>query len=163
MTKLLAALALVALGATAARADGTVINVDSDGVAIDGYDTVAYFQPAGARRGSPDFQTTWQGATWYFANAENLALFEADPEAWAPQYGGWCAYALSEGEYASDTDPGEAFTVLDGRLYLNWSRRVKMRWEGEASDRLIVSEQTWPVVEQQLRDGTARISLLPED
>jgi len=162
MRRLLLATAIL-FAAVAARADGTTINVDSRGVAIDGYDTVSYFQPTGVRRGKEEHSTVWQGATWWFSTPENLALFVAEPERYAPQYGGWCAFALSEGEFASDTDPREGYTVVDGRLYLNWSRRVKMRWEPDAAERIPVSDVNWPAIEAQLLDGTAKLSLLPED
>jgi len=144
-------------------AGGTAINVDSRGVAIDGYDTVAFFTPQGATRGKPEFQAEWNGAVWYFASAENRDAFLAEPGRYAPQYGGWCAYALSEGEYASDTEPREAYTVVEGRLYLNWSRQVKRLWERSAAERIGVADGNWPAVERQLHDGTAEVKLLPED
>jgi YHS domain-containing protein len=161
MRLLVAALVAVLLALPAA-ADGTTINVDAHGVAIDGYDPVAYFKPSGALHGKPEFRAEWQGATWYFVNADNRDAFLAEPEHYAPQYGGWCAYALSQGEYASDTDPREAFTVIDGKLYMNWSRQVKRNWERDALRYIDIADDNWPVVERQLLDGTARVSLHPE-
>jgi YHS domain-containing protein len=160
--KLLIAMVAVMALAVPAVAGETTVNVNSEGVAIDGYDPVAYHQPSGALHGKSEFQTEWQGAVWYFANAENRDAFLADPDRYAPQYGGWCAFALSQGEYASDTDPSEAFTVIEGKLYLNWSRQVKRNWERDAAHHIEVADQNWPTVEQQLSDGTARITLLPE-
>ncbi|MDX1574891.1 MAG: YHS domain-containing (seleno)protein [Kiloniellales bacterium] len=136
----------------------TAINVNGEGVAIDGYDTVSYFTPVGARRGKAEFQAEWAGALWYFATAENLAAFESDPERYAPQFGGWCAFALSTGHYASDVDPREAFTLRGDKLYLNWSRRVKHRWLRAVEDNIATAESNWPVVRQQLLDDEAAIS-----
>ena len=141
-----------------ARAAETAVNVNNEGVAIDGYDTVSYFTPVGARRGKAEFHTEWAGAVWYFATAENLAAFESDPERYTPQFGGWCAFALSTGHFASDVDPREAFTLRDDKLYLNWSRRVKRRWLNEVEDNIATADSNWPVVRQQLLDDEAAIS-----
>ncbi len=154
-----ALLAVVAAAAgPPAQAAETAVNVNGEGVALDGYDSVSYFTPAGARRGRTEFQTQWDGALWYFATAENLAAFQANPERYAPQFGGWCAFALSTGHYASDVDPREAYTLRDGKLYLNWSRRVKHRWLREVEDNIATAESNWPVVRQQLLDDEAAIS-----
>ena len=150
--------ALIVLATTGAGAEDTAINVDDEGVAISGYDPVAYFHGTGAMRGEPRFEASWRDAVWRFANADNLSLFLADPERYAPQYGGWCAYALSQGQYAAEVDAREAYTVRDGKLYLNWSRRVKTRWERDVERRIATADGNWPIVEQQLLDGTARIS-----
>jgi hypothetical protein len=160
--RLMAAALVGILLALPAIADETPINVDAQGVAIDGYDAVAYFKPSGALHGKPDIQAEWQGAIWYFVNADNRDAFLADPERYAPQYGGWCAFALSQGEYASDTDPGEAFTVVDGKLYMNWSRQVKRNWERDALAHIEVANENWPAVERHLRDGIQSVSLHPD-
>ncbi len=154
----LSVLAALAAAGPQAFAAETAVNVNSEGVAIDGYDTVSYFTPVGARRGKPDFQAEWAGAIWHFATAEILAAFESEPERYAPQFGGWCAFALSTGHYASDVDPREAFTLRDDKLYLNWSRRVKQRWLREVEDNIATAESNWPVVRQQLFDDEAAIS-----
>lgn len=99
--------------------------------AIQGYDTVAYFTQNQAVQGEPEFQSEWQGTVWLFSNAEHKALFDADPEAYAPQYGGYCAYAMADGK-AVRVDP-TAFSVVDGKLYLNFSQRIQSRWEANTS------------------------------
>jgi len=86
------------------------------GLAIRGYDPVAYYQQSAPVKGSSQFSSQWQGARWLFASAENRDRFQAEPEHYAPQYGGYCAYAVSKGRTAS-IDP-EASKIVDGRLYL---------------------------------------------
>ncbi len=94
--------------------------------AIRGYDTVAYFAENRAVKGDKMYSQTWNGADWYFASKENLQLFREDPKRYAPQYGGYCAYAMSKGSYAS-TDP-EAWTIYEDKLYLNYSKSVRNTW-----------------------------------
>lgn len=87
------------------------------GIALGGTDPVAYFDGDGPVPGVPDFAHDWNGARWHFATPENRAAFAADPEHWAPAYGGWCAYAVSRG-YTAPTDP-RAWSLHEGRLFLN--------------------------------------------
>lgn len=114
------------------------------GIAIDGSDTVAYFDENGPVPGSPEFSVEWQGATWQFSNAENMAKFEADPEAFAPQYGGYCAFAVSKG-YTASTVP-EAWSIHDGKLYLNFSRGVRTRWALNKRANIEAADANWPGV-----------------
>ena len=95
------------------------------GLAIRGYDPVAYHLQAQPAKGIPQISYQWRGATWLFATAENRDSFQAEPERYAPQYGGYCAYAVSKGRTAS-IDP-EAWRVVDGKLYLNYSRGVQKK------------------------------------
>ncbi len=94
--------------------------------AIRGYDTVAYFTKGSAVKGDRTYTYSWNGADWYFASQENRDLFREDPERYAPQYGGYCAYAMSKGSYAS-TSP-KAWTINEEKLYLNNSRAVRKTW-----------------------------------
>jgi YHS domain-containing protein len=112
--------------------------------AIRGYDPVAYFTIGAPTRGSNEFSASWQGASYRFASAENLARFEADPEAYAPQYGGYCAYAVSKGATAG-TVP-EAWTIVDGKLYLNYSLSVKQRWSKDIPGNIKAANSNWPSV-----------------
>jgi len=96
------------------------------GAAIRGYDPVAYFTMGKPVEGSSDFESTYMDATWRFASAANKASFDADPEAFAPQYGGYCAYAVANG-YTASTDP-DAWSLHDGKLYLNYSLSVRDTW-----------------------------------
>ena len=94
--------------------------------AIRGYDTVAYFTEGEPVEGSDEFATEWQGATWRFASQEHLDLFEADPEKYAPQYGGYCAYGVAGG-YLVKIEP-ELWTIVDDELYLNYDDDVQEKW-----------------------------------
>jgi YHS domain-containing protein len=89
------------------------------------------YQQAGPVKGSAQFSYEWQGATWLFSSAENRDRFNAEPDRYAPQYGGFCAYAVSKGRTAS-IDP-EAWKIVDGKLYLNYSKGVQKKcrtWQG---------------------------------
>jgi YHS domain-containing protein len=112
--------------------------------AIRGYDPVAYFTVGKPTRGSDQFSFEWNGGTFKFASAENLALFKADPEKYAPQYGGYCAYAVSEGYTASTV--AEAWTIVDDRLYLNYSPGVMKRWAKDIPGRVAAADKNWPGV-----------------
>ena len=116
----------------------------NDGIAIDGTDAVAYFTEGEPVAGSPEFAHDWMGATWHFSTAENRDAFAADPEAYAPQYGGYCAYAVSEG-YTASTVP-EAWKIVDGKLYLNFSRRIQRRWERDIPGHIESANANWPSV-----------------
>jgi hypothetical protein len=115
-----------------------------DGIAINGYDAVAYFTEGAPVRGASGFTHDWNGATWRFATLANRDAFAADPEAFAPQYGGYCAYAVANG-YTARTDP-DAFTVHDGKLYLNFSRRIRSRWERDIPGHVQKGDANWPGV-----------------
>lgn len=114
------------------------------GVAVDGTDVVAYFTQGAPVAGSADITHQWRGVTWRFASTANRDSFAANPERFAPQYGGYCAYAVSEG-YTASTVP-EAWKIVDGKLYLNYSRRVQRRWEKDIPGRIAAADQNWPGV-----------------
>lgn len=111
-------------------------------VAIGGYDPVAYFTDSAAVEGEKRFTYTWQGADWRFASAEHRDLFAADPEKYAPQYGGYCAYAASKGKIAG-SDP-EIWTVREGKLYLNYSKSIGEKWSAEISANIARGDENWP-------------------
>jgi YHS domain-containing protein len=94
--------------------------------AINGYDTVAYFNGGRPVKGDERFVHEWMGAKWQFSSQANLDLFKANPERWAPQYGGYCAYGVAQGKLVK-VEP-EQFTVRDGRLYLNYDADVQATW-----------------------------------
>lgn len=114
------------------------------GIAIDGTDAVAYFKQGKPVAGLPEFSHTWNGTKWLFSSEENRAAFAADPIAFAPQYGGYCAYAVSKG-YTASTVP-EAWKIVDGKLYLNYSKTVQFLWERNQSQRIIDANANWPGV-----------------
>ncbi|MGH6932362.1 MAG: YHS domain-containing (seleno)protein [Dongiaceae bacterium] len=142
--------------ATVEAAAGGFVNVDTGGVAIQGYDPVAYFSEGSAVKGDAQYSAEWQGATWHFASAANRDAFVAAPESYAPQYGGWCAFGATEG-YAAETDPAEAWTIVDGKLYLNWDKDVKSQWSQDIPGHLKKSESNWPAIQTGLLDGSATI------
>lgn len=94
--------------------------------AIYGYDTVAYFTQGKAVEGKDGISSEWRGAVWHFASEEHKALFDQAPEKYAPQYGGYCSYAMSRGRFVGVDE--EAFTIYDGKLYLNYSKKVRKDW-----------------------------------
>lgn len=95
--------------------------------AIDGYDTVAYFTQNAAVEGDKAYTVKWRDANWLFNSKENKALFEADPEKYAPQYGGWCSFAMANEGSTARIDP-EAFTIYESKLYLNYNKSVQKKW-----------------------------------
>ncbi len=129
--------------ATRARAATPEIYAEG-GIAIDGTDPVAYFTESKPVAGDPAITHDWMGATWQFSTEENRATFAADPEAYAPQFGGYCAWAVAEG-YTASTVP-EAWTIHDGKLYLNFSRGVRRRWERDIPGNIARGEGNWPAV-----------------
>ena len=113
-----------------------------DGVAIRGADPVAYFTQGQPVEGRTEFAYDWNGATWLFSSAQNRARFISDPEAYAPQYGGYCAFAASEGNLAS-TVP-EAWKIVDGKLYLNYSLGVQQLWDQDIPGHIAKANANWP-------------------
>ena len=112
--------------------------------AINGYDTVAYFTEGKPVEGSADHAYEWNGAEWHFASAENLETFKADPEKYAPQYGGYCAYAVAYGSTAK-TEP-DAWKIVDGKLYLNYDKSIQSRWEEDVPGYIAKVNTNWPKV-----------------
>ncbi|MEA5465786.1 YHS domain-containing (seleno)protein [Leptothoe sp. PORK10 BA2] len=115
-----------------------------DGVAIAGADPVAYFTQSDYVPGSDEFTHDWEGATWQFASAENRDLFAANPEEYAPQYGGFCAWAVSQGSTAA-IDP-TAWKIVDGKLYLNYSAGIQKKWSKDIPGNIAKADQNWPAV-----------------
>lgn len=123
------------------------------GVGIGGYDAVAYFSIGEAVKGDRQFVTSYKGASWHFASQENLNAFMADPTQYEPQYGGYCAYAASKGALAKG-DP-EAWTIYEGKLYLNFSKSVRGIWQQDIPGNIEKANanfpkllETWPDVTQ---------------
>ena len=112
------------------------------GGAIRGYDPVAYFMQSKPVKGSSKYQHQWNGATWRFSSKKNLNLFKSNPEKYSPQYGGFCAYAMAvAGQFAS-TIP-EAWTIKNGKLYLNFSLDVRENWESNIAQYIEVGDNNW--------------------
>jgi hypothetical protein len=117
---------------------------DAGELAVKGYDVVAYAVAGAAVEGVPQFQLRWNDATWQFASAANRDRFSRDPGRYAPQFGGYCAWAVSRG-YTADIDP-QAFRIVDGKLYLNYSKSVQRRWEQDVRGNIAKAVINWPAV-----------------
>ncbi|HJR59430.1 MAG TPA: YHS domain-containing (seleno)protein [Vicinamibacterales bacterium] len=140
---IIAALALSVV-VSEARGQKSAVNQDVHRLALKGYDPVAYSDAGRPIKGIPEFQHQWQGAVWRFATAANKARFVADPEKYAPQFGGYCSWAVSRG-YTADIDP-EAWRIVDGKLYLNYSKSVQRRWEQDIPGNISKAVANWPAV-----------------
>ncbi|MEL7257905.1 MAG: YHS domain-containing (seleno)protein [Pseudomonadota bacterium] len=117
------------------------------GYAADGADVVAYFsldKSAKGVKGSSEHSIEWNGMRWRFANAENLAAFKANPEKYAPQFGGYCSWAVSQG-YTAHGDR-DAWTVENGKLYLNYNNRIRNRWLKDVQGFIAQGEANWPSI-----------------
>ena len=156
MRKLIHALALCCF-AVCASADeaGEFVNALPDGVAMDGFDVVAYFGGAPAK-GDVSHSVDYKGKTWLFSSAENAAAFATDPAAYEPQHNGWCSYAVSEG-YGAEVDFVDGWSVLDGKLYLNWDAATRDVFVAERSTRLKRAERNWPDLHAGLLNGSADV------
>ena len=114
------------------------------GKAIKGYDPVAYFTAGKPVKGNKKYKVEWNDAKWLFSSQENADLFKADPSKYAPQYGGYCAYAVSQGITAS-IDP-DAWAIVDGKLYLNYSQSVQKRWDADRPTYIADADKNWPEI-----------------
>lgn len=114
------------------------------GEAIHGYDPVAYFLDKRPVPGNDTFTAQWQGATWKFASAAHRDAFVSDPNRYAPQYGGFCAWAVSNNDTA-DIDP-KAWKVVNGKLYLNYSLDIQKKWEADIPGNVSRADKNWPAL-----------------
>lgn len=115
-----------------------------DDLAVGGYDPVAYFTSGKPIEGKKAFEHKYKNATWRFSTAENLEAFKADPDKYAPQYGGYCAWAVSRG-YTAKGDP-KYWRIVDGRLYLNYDAGVQKDWEKDIPGNIGRADKNWPKV-----------------
>jgi YHS domain-containing protein len=121
---------------------GTAVGTSpADDLAIKGYDTVAYFKAGKALKGNRYFTFQWHGMTWYFLTKENRDLFAASPEKYAPQYDGFCAWAMTE-ERKAITDP-EVWKIVDGKLYLNCSMEAYEKWSKDIPGNIKKADANW--------------------
>ncbi|MGK7945317.1 MAG: YHS domain-containing (seleno)protein [Microcystaceae cyanobacterium] len=135
------------VGGTLSAANEPETVFAEDGIAIRGADPVAYFTQDAYVAGSREYTYDWGGATWLFANGEHRNLFISNPEQYAPQYGGFCAWAVSEG-YIAPVDP-TAWDIVDGKLYLNFNARIQRRWQRDIPGHVKRANQNWPRVQGQ--------------
>lgn len=141
----------IALGAAAMSASPAAFaekapvytNFASD-LAVGGYDAVAYFTDGKPVEGSKSFVHEHKGAKWRFASAENLAAFKANPDKYAPQYGGYCAWAAAQG-YTAKGDP-KNWKVVGGKLYLNYNTDIQKKWEKDVPGFIVKADTNWPAI-----------------
>ena len=126
---------------------GTFYNVGWTGVAIKGYDPVAYFTGKTPIKGDSDFEHEWSGARWRFANSRHLEMFKSDPDKYAPRYGGYCAYGVAN-NYLVNIDP-DAWTIYEGRLYLNYSLKVREQWKEDIPGNIRKADANWPNIKEE--------------
>jgi len=110
-------------------------------VALQSYDAVAYFTEGEATKGSDKFKTLYNGAEFHFASQENLDTFLADPEAYAPQYGGYCAWAIADGKYAKGN--AKNWAIVDGKLYLNYNKSIQKKWDKDRAGFITKGDSKW--------------------
>lgn len=142
--RLIRTLSLLALLAGSYAMAKDPVNQNRKGVAIKGYDTVAYHTQGQPVKGSGDHTHAWNGATWQFASAANLEKFKANPEKYAPKYGGYCAYAVSKGATAN-IDPN-AWKLVEGALYLNYNASIQKKWSKDIPGYIAKADANWPGV-----------------
>ena len=138
----LSALAALAAFATALAADKSLLNLDREGVAVQGYDPVAFFTVKGPVKGSPMFTSEFHGAKYRFHSAKNKAAFDADPAKYEPQFGGYCAFGVSRGKLV-EIDV-TATQIVDGRLLLQYSPGVRDDFNKDAAGNLKKADANWP-------------------
>ena len=132
----------LALPAPAMAEGGIFVGTEGEKVAVGGYDTVSYFRGTGAPvKGNARYKLTWKGAEWRFSTAENAAAFKANPLAYAPQYGGHCAWAIAQ-DYLAPGDP-TAYDVVGGKLYLNYDQGIRGKWRKNISGFIAKGTPNW--------------------
>jgi len=139
----LIAIAAVSLMSTAALAGDFF---ETDGVALHGYDPIAYFVAAEPQKGQAQYSYEYKGSKFYFANEANRHAFMEAPEKYAPQFGGYCAYGTSQG-YKVSTQP-DAFAIVKDKLYLNYNKKVQGIWQQDVPGNIERAEKNWPEVQK---------------
>ena len=142
MKRFILCIPMLALVIAAGSANTRYVNVDRDGLALQGYDPVAYFTDGKPVKGDANFVATYEGATYRFASAEHKATFEREPAKHAPQFGGFCAYAVSINKTAS-IDPN-FWEIVDGRLLLQHNKKAWDLWHKDGTGNLQKADMNWP-------------------
>lgn len=142
MTRRIVLALTLALVAIPAHAVEPIYTGALSSTAVDGYDVVAYFDQGEPVEGSEEYTTTWKGAEWRFASAGHLAAFEANPDRYAPRYGGYCAWAVAH-DYTASGDP-HAWSIVDGRLYLNYNADIRRKWAADKQALIERADRNWP-------------------
>jgi YHS domain-containing protein len=137
---LFAFLALATLSTMATAKE--LLNVDGNGVAIQGYDPVAFFTDSRPVKGNPQFQSEYHGAKYYFASSEHKAAFDKEPAKYEPQFGGYCAYGVSQGHKAPIKI--EAWQIVNGRLLMQYDLDIKGKFNRDQQGSLKKADENWP-------------------
>ena len=114
----------------------------TNGIAVNGYDVVSYFADGKPVKGINQFAFSWNNATWYFSSKAHLDSFKTNPDKYAPQFGGYCAYGVSENHKAPSSP--DAWTIVNGKLYLNYNTDVMAKWRQDISNRINITNKNWP-------------------
>lgn len=142
MKRILSAILLVALVLPAVAQTKSLLNLDKAGVAIQGYDPVAFFTDGKPVKGDAKFVVRHNGATYFFASKEHRDAFKVEPTKYEPAFGGYCAYGVSRGKVVEiDVD---AFQIVDGRLLLQYSKGVRNDFNKDAKANLSKADANWP-------------------
>jgi hypothetical protein len=144
---------LLALTVSGTASAGDVVNTGLfGGVAIMGYDPVAYFTEGKAMKGSEAFEYEWLGTPWHFANAKHREMFASAPENYAPQFGGYCTIGVSvNGHAAENIDPETGWRIVDGKLYLVYDATYVEELDGPAREEVLAkAEENWPAARAQV-------------
>lgn len=142
MRKLLYLLTTAFLASSLLAQTKTLLNVEKNGLALQGYDPVAYFSSNKPLKGKPEFKSSYRGGTYYFASEENKSRFEKEPEKFQPAFGGFCAYGVSHKKLVQ-IDP-EAFQIVDGRLLLQYSKAIRNDFNKDTQGNLAKADTNWP-------------------
>lgn len=138
------ALSVLMASPAAVAGDDPIYTGFFSNTAAGGYDVVAYFTVGKPVKGSKQFTHAWRGAEWRFSSAENRDRFAASPESYAPQYGGYCAWAVAQG-YTASGDP-QVWKIVDGRLYLNYDENIARKWREDIAGHIRAADRNWPAV-----------------
>ncbi len=142
MTRLITLIAALLLGSVGAQAK-SLTNTNWRGIALDGYDAVAFHTEGATIKGSSDYTTTYEGAKYRFSSAKNQKRFEANPNKYVPAYGGYCAWAVS---VKNDTAPVDIDTwqIIDGRLILNYNAAIQAEFDADQANHIRQADKNWP-------------------
>ncbi|MFC7291244.1 YHS domain-containing (seleno)protein [Hirschia litorea] len=136
-------LALASVATAPAYADKAPIYTKSfNNLGAGGYDVVSYFKDGSPVKGDKAYSAEYMGADFIFASQANLEAFKANPEEYVPQYGGYCAWAMADGKFFKG-DPKQ-WTVLDGKLYLNYSDKIQAKWKADPEGFIQSADAKWP-------------------
>lgn len=149
MKKLLILIAVILFVTLAANAQKSEI-FSTAGKAIKGYDPVAFFEESKPVKGADSIFYNYKDAVWLFSSMKNMEAFKKNPEKYAPQYGGYCAYGMSDGQGHKAPTNTDTWTIVDGKLYFNYNAKVKEIWTKQQPALIEKANTNWPTVKDKL-------------